>query len=314
MTSTSIAELSAGTRVHHVVLVHDVEPRTKRDGSNYLRMRLADRRASVPAVLWESCEALPQSGRPYAASGVLEEHPRYGRQITLERLEGVAEEDVPWDDLLDGPDRPVAELEGDLDLLVASVEDPYLRAVLDRVLGADTESGRRFRAMPAAKYHHHAYRHGLLDHSVAVAQLVSAAAVTLPSIDRDLAVTGALLHDIGKIEAYEAVAEGADLGDAGKLLGEIPLGFHRVRCAIDAVAGFPNRTAEALLHIVLSHHGRLEYGSPVVPCTREATLVHAMDALSGQMGAFDRLAKDSPAGTAWSRYDRVLETSAFLGD
>ena len=141
-----------------------------------------------------------------------------------------------------------------------------------------------------------------------------AAAVTLPSIDRDLAVTGALLHDIGKIEAYEAFAGGAELGDAGKLLGEIPLGFHRVRCAIDAVPGCPPRTAEALLHIVLSHHGRLEYGSPVVPCTREATLVHAMDALSGKMGAFDRLAKDSPAGTAWSRYDRVLETSAFLGD
>ena len=313
MTSTSIAELPAGTPVRQVLLVRDVERRTKRDGTNYLRMRVADRRSSLPALLWDAGDDGPLTGRPYAVDGILEEHPRYGRQITLDHLDPVADDDVPWDDLLDGPERPLAALEADLDLLIVSVRDPHLHTVLDRILDAQTDSGRRFRTMPAAKYHHHAYRHGLLDHSVSVAQLVSAAAVTLPSIDRDLAVTGALLHDIGKIEAYDAVPGGADLGDVGKLLGEIPLGFHRVRTAIDAVDGFPPRTAEALLHIILSHHGRLEHGSPVVPCTREATLVHAMDALSGQMGAFDRLVKETPADESWSRYDRVLETSAFLG-
>ena len=313
MTPTSIAELPAGTPVRQVLLVRDVERRTKRDGTEYLRMRLADRRASLPALLWDAGDDGPLTGRPYAIDGVLEDHPRYGRQITLDHLDPVADEDVPWDDLLDGPDRPVAALEADLELLIASVRDPHLHAVLERILGAETDSGRRFRAMPAAKYHHHAYRHGLLDHSVAVAQLVSAAAVTLPSIDRDLAVTGALLHDIGKIEAYEADAGGAELSDVGKLLGEIPLGFCRVRSVIDALPDFPRETADALLHVVLAHHGRLEHGSPVVPCTREATLVHAMDALSGQMGAFDRLVKETPADASWSRFDRVLETSAFLG-
>ena len=312
MALTPIALLDTGTRLDRILLVCDVERRSKRDGAVWLRMRVADRSASLAAVMWDPTVPLPRCGSAYSVSGTLDDHPRYGRQLTVEALAPVPEGDVPWDDLLDGPERDVALLEGDLDLLIASVRDPHLHAVLERILGAGTDSGRRFRTMPAAKLHHHAYRHGLLDHSVAVAQLVSAAALTLPGIDRDLAVTGALLHDIGKIEAYEASPGGADLSDTGRLLGEIPLGFARVRDAFADLPDFPGRTAEALLHVVLAHHGRLEHGSPVVPCTREATLVHAMDALSGQMGAYDRLSKEAAPDATWSRFDRVLETSAYL--
>ena len=146
-----------------------------------------------------------------------------------------------------------------------------------------------------------------------MARTVSAAAAATPGIDRELAVTGALLHDMGKLEAYDVVGGCAQLNDAGRLIGEIPLGFARVRGHIEAIDGFPPERAQALLHIILSHHGRLEHGSPVTPCTREATLVHTMDELSGRMGAFDRLEKATPAGEAWSRFDRVLGSAAFLG-
>jgi len=104
----------------------------------------------------------------------------------------------------------------------------------------------------------------------------------------------------------------AELTDAGKLEGEIPLGYYRVRQAVEATPGFPPVRAQALLHIVLSHHGRLEFGSPVRPCTREAALVHAMDNLSGHLGAYDRLEDETPADEHWSRYDRALEGSAFF--
>ncbi len=142
--------------------------------------------------------------------------------------------------------------------------------------------------------------------------MVSAAAVEHPQIDRDLAVTGALLHDIGKLEAYAVTGGCAELTDAGKLEGEIPLGYFRVRQAIEAEPDFPPHRAQALLHIVLSHHGRLECGSPVTPCTREAALVHAMDNLSGHLGAFDRLENETLAEERWSRYDRVIEGAAFF--
>ena len=165
---------------------------------------------------------------------------------------------------------------------------------------------------PAAKHYHQAYRHGLIEHCLSVAQGVSAMAATFAGLDRDVAVTGALLHDIGKIEAYEMDGDAIDLSDAGKLQGEIPLGYYIVRREIAEIAGFPAETAEAVLHIILSHHGSLEHGSPVVPCTREATLVHAIDNLGGKLGSFDRLEKSLGDGERWSRFDRALEGSAYF--
>ena len=125
-------------------------------------------------------------------------------------------------------------------------------------------------------------------------------------------MTGALLHDIGKLDAYAFAGAAIEMTDAGKLQGEIPLGYFRVRRIIDAIDGFDPRTAEAVLHIILSHHGSLEHGSPVVPCTREATLVHFCDNLGGRLGSFDRLEKELPRGERWSGFDRVIGAGAYF--
>jgi 3'-5' exoribonuclease len=146
---------------------------------------------------------------------------------------------------------------------------------------------------------------------------VSAISATFPGIDRDVAVTGALLHDVGKLEAY--TDEGGrdriiDLTDVGRLHGEIALGYYRIRRAIEDVDGFPQELAWAVLHIILSHHGSLEHGSPVVPCTREATLVHMIDNLGGRLGSFDRIEKELSPGARWSSFDRAIGSGAFFGD
>ena len=131
-------------------------------------------------------------------------------------------------------------------------------------------------------------------------------------VDRDVAVTGALLHDIGKLEAYELVGDSIQMTDGGRLYGEIPLGYYRVRRATEAIEGFPERLAQALAHIILSHHGSLEHGSPVVPCTREATLVHMADNIGARMGSFDRIEKSLAPGQEWSPFDRGLGAGAYL--
>jgi len=136
---------------------------------------------------------------------------------------------------------------------------------------------------------------------------------TFPGIDHDVAVTGALLHDIGKLEAYASDGLTIEMTDAGRLQGEIVLGYTRVRRAMETIDGFPPDRAEALLHIILSHHGTLEHGSPVVPCTREATLVHFVDNLGGRLGSFDRLEKELAEGERWSAYDRALGCGAYFG-
>jgi len=170
---------------------------------------------------------------------------------------------------------------------------------------------------PAAKYYHQAYRHGLLEHCLGVAQAVSAISATFPGIDRDVAVTGALLHDIGKLEAYTDLGGGdlsIDLTDAGRLHGEIALGYYRIRRAIEDIEDFPPELAQAVGHIILSHHGTLEHGSPVVPCTREATLVHMIDNLGGRLGSFDRLEKELAPGRRWSGFDRAIGGGAFFAE
>jgi 3'-5' exoribonuclease len=203
-------------------------------------------------------------------------------------------------------------MESDLRELVATVQDAHLRALLERVFGPGGQTWRDFRRAPAAKRYHQAYRHGLLEHSLSVAQGVSAISATFGGIDRDVAVTGALLHDIGKLEAYTADPLAIELTDAGKLQGEIPLGYYRVRRTIEEIPGFPAELAAAVLHIILAHHGTLEHGSPVVPCTREATLVHMIDNLGGRLGSFDRLEKELPDGSRWSPFDRALGGGAWF--
>jgi 3'-5' exoribonuclease len=205
-------------------------------------------------------------------------------------------------------------MEADLRELIATVQCRHLRALLDRVFAPGSETWERYRTAPAAKYFHQAYRHGLLEHSLSVAQGVSSMSATFPGIDRDVAVTGALLHDIGKLDAYTADPLAIDLTTLGRLHGEIALGYYRVRRAIEELPGFPERTAAALLHIILSHHGTREHGSPVVPCTREATLVHMIDNLGGRLGSFDRIEKELPASEPWLKSDRALPGGAWFAD
>jgi 3'-5' exoribonuclease len=239
-------------------------------------------------------------------------HPRFGPQINLRELQPAQDGSFSPRDLLDGPQREAGQMESDLRELIATVQEPHLRVLLERTLGEHSQLWSSYRVAPAAKYYHQAYRHGLLEHCLGVAQAVSAISATFPGIDRDVAVTGALLHDIGKLEAYTDDTASIDLTDLGRLHGEIALGYYRVRRTIEEIEGFPERLQWAVSHIILSHHGSLEHGSPVVPCTREATLVHMIDNLGGRLGSFDRLEKELAPGRSWSTLDRALGAAAFF--
>jgi 3'-5' exoribonuclease len=314
--AVQVRDFQDGLDVDQVLLVRGAEARAKRDGGEFLRLTLADRTGSVVAMVWDDVErfrVLCATGAPVHVRGRFRVHPRYGPQIDLLGLHEPQPGTFNASDLFDGPPQPAERMEADLRELVGTIQEPHLRTLLERVLGEGTRTWELYRRAPAAKHYHQAYEHGLLEHCLSVAQGVSAISATFPGIDRDAAVAGALLHDIGKLEAYTTDPAAIDLTDAGRLQGEIPLGYYRIRREIEEIDGFPPRLAEALLHIILSHHGQLEHGSPVVPCTREATLVHFLDNLGGRLGSFDRLEKELPAGAAWSGFDRALGTSAFFG-
>jgi 3'-5' exoribonuclease len=310
-----LRDLQDGGQLDGVLVVREAELRAKRDGGEYLRLTLCDRTGAVPANVWDDVAAVAQVatvGAVVRVSGRLQVSPRYGAELKLCAL--CAAEPGTYDeaDLLDGPPRSAAQMEADLRELVATVQDRDLRRLLELVFGEGSATWAGYRAAPAAKRFHQAYRHGLLEHSLSVAQAVSAISATFTGIDRDVAVAGALLHDIGKLDAYAFAGAAIEMTDAGKLQGEIPLGYYRVRRLIDGIEGFDACKAEAVMHIILSHHGSLEHGSPVVPCTREATLVHFCDNLGGRLGSFDRLEKELPSGERWSRFDRALGGGAYF--
>ncbi len=310
-----VRELCDGQAVDTVFVVRDRTRRLKKNGDPFLKLRLADVTGSCEAVMWDGvddCFAACSVGSAVRVCGSFSVDSRYGATLTVRSLRPADDGEYEPADLHDASPVPLDQMVADLRALISTVQSPALRALLLRFFADGSETWARWSEAPAAKHYHQAYRHGLLEHCLTVAQAVGAVSATFPGIDRDVAVTGALLHDIGKIEAYAAAGEGIEMTDAGRLQGEIPLGYHMVRSEIERMPGFPPDTGQAVLHIILSHHGALEHGSPVVPCTREATLVHMMDNLGGRLGSFDRIEKTLADGEQWSSFDRGISAAAYF--
>lgn len=306
----AIRDLTDGSRVEHVLLVRGVERRARKDGRDFLKVTFGDKSGTLQAMIWDdvdSAESQLQIGGAVRVAGRFEVHERFGAQLRLEAF--AAAQDGTYDpaELRNGPPVPVPELEARLRALIESVKAPDMAAVLEAVLGENTDTWAAYRIAPAAKRVHQAYRHGLLEHCLTVAEAVSGAAAVFPGVDRDLAVAAALIHDIGKLDAYEFVGEDVvELTDAGRLRGEIVLGHERLGRVLDGIPGVSEERRLAFLHIILAHHGQLEHGSPVVPQTREALLVHMMDNLGGKLGIIDRLEQEAQPGAAWSGFDRAF--------
>jgi 3'-5' exoribonuclease len=311
----AIRDLEDGQRVRGVYAVRGRELRRKRNGEPWLKMTVGDATGITEAVCWDDAEvryALCGTGTPVHVNGIFETSEKWGSKIKITELRAAEEGEYELNDLAVPSEVSAERLESDLRELLDTIQNLELRDLLDQFFAPDCETWARFRDAPAAKTYHQAYRHGLLEHTLSVAQAVSAAANFFPGVDREIAVTGALFHDIGKLIAYNDDPLSIDLTDAGRLQGEIPLGYYTVRRAIEDIPGFDPHLAQCVLHIILSHHGSLEHGSPVVPSTREAVLVHMMDNLGGRLGSFDRLERQLPDGESWSGFDRALSGSAWF--
>jgi len=194
-----------------------------------------------------------------------------------------------------------------------SIGDPHLAAVVRHFYG-NMEWAARFIEAPSARRIHHAYRSGFLEHVYELLVLAKPLLELYPEMDRDLLLAGILLHDIGKLEELTWGWD-TDLTDEGHLIGHIVLGARMVGRAIDAVHGFPKERAAELLHLVVSHHGRLEWGSPRRPKSIEAIALHYLDNLDAQVNRIKMLTQNARAnGEAWTAYDRMLRRSLYVGN
>jgi 3'-5' exoribonuclease len=308
MKSPYIRELQPNQTITGTFLVSQKDVRQKKSGDPYLSLTLADRTGELDAKMWDNAaEVLDTFDREsfVRVKGLVQVF-QNRMQLTIHKIQPVADAEVEWADYFPASKRDRDEMFAELQRWIAAMVNPHLKALLEAVF-ADPEIAAAFRTAPAAKSVHHAWIGGLIEHVLSLARLAQFAAAHYPEIDFDLLLTGVVLHDLGKIRELN-YARGFRYSDEGQLVGHIHIGAAMVQEKARAVPGFPPKLLDLVLHMILSHHGALEFGSPKVPMFAEAILLHHLDNLDSKMEhARAHVERDHLVEGFWTAYSGPLE-------
>lgn len=308
---TWIKDLQPGTDIEESYAVRSADVRQRRGGGPYLAICLGDRTGDVTALVWEKVERLREVLEPGTVVAVKGQVQRYNQriQVVVRRAEALPDEQVDQDLFVRSSAVEPALLWKQLLALIEEVGGSNLRQLLFRVF-SDPEVERLFKVAPAARSMHHAFRSGLLEHTVSVTTAARSLARHY-RLDGDMVVAGALLHDLGKIWELE-IGASIEYTDDGRLLGHLPMETLFVERKILELERFPPELRRQLLHILLAHHGEYEFGSPKRPKTPEALLVHMVDNLDSKMaGMLEAIAAEGSDDTAWTPFSRILERNIY---
>lgn len=312
--SLFVEQLKQGDRVDDVFLVKTARLGETRAGKPYLVMTVMDRSGELDGPVWDNAEQLQQVCRPgelIRLSGQVQSY-REKLQLKIDTIHPVSREQADLADFLPTAPGDRKAMAAELRKVIRSVENPYISKLLNCFFGRE-EDWLRFCSAPAAKGIHHAYIGGLMEHALSMARIADMLAAHYEGVDRSLLLAGVLLHDIGKVEELRIANGVIDYTDKGRLKGHLVIGSELVGRAAAGIKGFPQDTLEQLQHLILSHHGRQEFGSPVVPMTVEAFLLNYIDELDSKMNVLEQLRrKMKDAGMSWSDYQRSLERFLFL--
>ena len=310
MKSPFISDLQPDQIITGTFLVQHKDVRQKKSGDLYLSLTLADRTGDVDAKMWdnaaEAIDTFAQDDfvRVKGLMQVFQNRP----QLTLHKIQAVAETDIDVADYFPASKRDRDEMFRELQGFIASMRNPYLKALLEAIF-ADPEIARAYRTAPAAKSIHHAWIGGLIEHVLSLCTLAKFTAAHYTDIDFDLLLSGVILHDIGKISELK-YARSFSYSTEGQLLGHILIGLRMVEEKIQQVPGFPDKLRNLLLHLIASHHGELAFGSPKVPLFPEALLLHHLDNLDSKMECVRALLeRDRQIEGVWTSYSSALDRS-----
>jgi len=319
MTRRSIAELPAQTQIDQVFLATHKQLRPNRNGQLYLQVEFADKSGIITGRMWNASDDdfnafddgdyVHVEGHTQLFSGNL--------QLIVTHVERVDPRTVDETEfrVLSGGD--VARLEAELRAILGTITTPPLVELAKELL-ADAPLMAAFARAPAGVKHHHAYAGGLLDHVVNLLRLADRVAPLYPALDRDLLLVGVLVHDIGKTAELES-EKGFSYTDAGQLLGHVLLGLEIVEAAIRRIEArtgqpFDVEAAVRVKHMIASHHGQYEFGSPKLPMTLEALALHHLDHLDAKMAAVLQLMRNEAAlDGGWTQYHQHHGRKFFRG-
>ena len=296
------------------LLAQEAAFRVSAKGGEYLELKLADASGDLKGFLWDlraiegDMDAVKADAFLFVKGAAQAYNGRL--QLRLDKVRAASDAEIADPGLFFPVSaRPVPEMLAELDRWVASIRDPWIARLLASMFVEDAALREAFAKAPAAKSMHHAFLGGLLEHTLSILGMADRACAHYPELNRDLVLAGVLLHDVGKT-AELSYARSFGYTDAGNLVGHISMEAQWIHRAADRIEGFPEELRLHLLHIVLSHHGKLEFGSPVLPKTPEALLVHYLDDLDGKLEAMFRAIREE-AGTPWSAYNRALERMIY---
>jgi 3'-5' exoribonuclease len=314
MKAAYVADLAPDQNVTSFFVVVDKEIRSTRDGKQYLRLELGDRTGTVEARMWDrfadSAETIARDD--YVKIQARAETYRNRVQLVVERFRRAEAAEVDSADFCAQTEADVEALWAQLRGLAASLQNTWLQKLVNAVLD-DAAIAPLFRRAPAAKSMHHAYLGGLLEHVVSLCNLCEAVAGRYPETNRDLLLTGAILHDVGKV--YE-LSYGRSLGYTieGQLLGHIVMAVEIIGKKADAIPAYPPELANLVKHMILSHHGQYEFGSPKLPMFREAVMLHYLDDLDSKMGAMRVMLGSDRGDPEWTERGAAMDRKLLRAD
>ncbi|MFO7880989.1 MAG: HD domain-containing protein [Kosmotogaceae bacterium] len=315
-----VATFKPGMIVQTDVKVISKRLQEARDGSKFLLLTLTDRTGAIRAVDWHNAEYNDEKldiGTVVRAKGkivVFNER----LQLNIDPNNGISilhEESYDPMRFVSVTKKNISEMYDKLCNLIDSLGNDYLKSLLKLIFIEDKDFVRNFVVCPAAVKIHHAYKGGLLEHTLSVAELCDyLAQKNSDCINRDLLITGALLHDIGKTKEYTLSSSGIEKTDVGEILGHISMGIELIAKYINKIPDFPSFLIVEIKHFILSHHGEMEWGSPVVPKTTEAMVLHMADNLDSKMAQFREIESRefSSSDNNWSNYDKFLNRRIFM--
>ena len=303
-----VKDLEPGQRIGQIFLVREAQLRTTRDGSFYIQTELGDRTGYIPGRFWDATADLYTTftSSPFLnIKGRIEVY-RNELQIIIDNFRPVEASTLDLAEFMPSAGKDLSLLLKRIKEWVASVKEPPLSQLLALFL-ADASFVEDFKKAPGGKSLHHAFLGGLMEHTVSVGELALQVCEHYPEINRDFMLTGIILHDIGKIREISS-EPGFPYTDEGELLGHVVMGAIMIEEKLREIPDFPDELRQKLLHLIISHHGQYEWGSPKLPMTLEAICLHYLDNLDAKMQAAIRAtAEAKDPESHWSEKLRMFD-------
>lgn len=302
-----------GEMITEFFILRNMEIRRKKsDNSPFLVLELGYKHGRIWGHIWNNPEefaAEHTEGDILKINGLVEKYKEMV-QINIMRIrKSVASDEVYPEDLMPGYSGDMNALITRMEEIIESISDDSIKELLVSLL-LEGEFSERFKHAPGGKLWHHGYIGGLLEHTLSVTELARKSAENYDDVDMDVLTAGALLHDIGKVDSYKT-APCIDYTDEGRLIGHIVRGYEIVS---EASEELPDETRKAILHLILSHQGKLENASPVVPMTKEAIILYHVDEMDSEVNAYERIKKEQyTPGKHWSSYVNLADRFFYFG-